>query len=118
MPESDGRCLRKAVNASRPPADAPTPTIGNEFSFVSGLLIAGDGTSWAVFLACGCPFACDAALARITECLDPCGIFFAMQFFPIATARRDAEKQAHPSHSPPQPKVGWIWSRHRPRAAI
>src|SRR5713101_341657 len=81
MPESDGRCLRKAVNASRPPADAPMPTIGNEFSFVSGLLIARGATFWAIFLACGCSFACDAALARITECLDPCGIFFAMLFF-------------------------------------
>src|SRR3989442_11794797 len=43
MPESVGRCLRKAVNASRPPADAPTPTIGNKFPLVSGLLIGGGG---------------------------------------------------------------------------
>src|SRR5205807_2000199 len=35
---SDGRCLRRAVNASRPPADAPMPTTGNS---ASGLLIAG-----------------------------------------------------------------------------
>src|SRR2546422_68804 len=81
MPESVGRCLRKAVNASRPPADAPTPTIGNKFPLVSGLLIGGGGDLLGgFFLACGCSFACDAALARIAECFDRRGIFFAMLF--------------------------------------
>ena len=29
IPLSAGRCLRSWVNASSPPAEAPTPTIGN-----------------------------------------------------------------------------------------
>ena len=31
IPVSVGRCLSNSVNASNPPADAPTPTTGNSF---------------------------------------------------------------------------------------
>jgi hypothetical protein len=30
IPGFDGKCFKKAVNASKPPADAPIPTIGND----------------------------------------------------------------------------------------
>jgi hypothetical protein len=30
MPVSSGKCFNNAVNASSPPAEAPTPTIGHD----------------------------------------------------------------------------------------
>lgn len=30
MPVSGGRCFRNLVNASRPPAEAPIPTLGKD----------------------------------------------------------------------------------------
>jgi hypothetical protein len=32
MPESSGKCFSNAVNASNPPAEAPTPTMGKRFA--------------------------------------------------------------------------------------
>ncbi|HLK21681.1 MAG TPA: hypothetical protein VKT81_22185 [Bryobacteraceae bacterium] len=31
IPGFDGKCFKKAVKASNPPAEAPTPTIGNDW---------------------------------------------------------------------------------------
>src|SRR5947208_14600839 len=71
MPESGGRCLRNAVNARKPPADAPTPTIGHE-------------CFWAVDcrgVALGSSSARDTVLASTAERFDRLEILAAMPLF-------------------------------------
>ena len=57
MPVSSGRCLSNSVNASSPPAEAPTPTIGNgaptvaeidvlELAFTQVAYAGHGGTLW------------------------------------------------------------------------
>src|ERR1051325_188732 len=66
-----GKCVSSSVNASNPPADAPTPTIGKRFAAVAArggawLLLDGHFLLDFDFLGC-CAFTSPGAICRTSS---------------------------------------------------
>src|SRR5580658_2388303 len=97
MPGSDGRCERNAVNASKPPADAPTPATGNDCVGPIGgraLPVAAAPAAVAAPPAVAAPGTTGrcgtvgAGLDLFAEGFARPGIFFAMRDSLLVTANR------------------------------